>query len=145
MKVSQPMKLLPVFLALVPLASAQQTKPAFWIDPATKKMWTISDNGYGLSWSQAKRYCRESSIGGFTDWTLPSINELQGLFGGPEDATGHHVKGALKLTGWEWSATPGNQNGEGWTLDFGDGARASVAAGDSGLNRAVCVRAASPI
>jgi len=117
-----------------------QSKPDVWVDPATKDMWTIADNGSGLSWSQAKRYCQESRAGGFTDWTLPSIDELQGLFGGPEDASGHHIKGPLKLTGWEWSSTPGTQVGEGWSLDFGDGARASVATGDSGLNRALCTR-----
>jgi hypothetical protein len=34
----------------------------------------------------------------------------------------------------------GKEPGEQWSLDFGDGARASVVTGDSGLNRALCVR-----
>jgi NADH:flavin oxidoreductase / NADH oxidase family len=49
-------------------------------------------------------------------------------------------QGPIKLTGWQWSSTPGKQAGEGWALDFGDGGRPSVAAGDSGLNRALYVR-----
>lgn len=114
----------------------------YWVDPRSQRMWTTADNGSGLSWSQAGRYCRELTLDGFRDWTLPSIDELQQLFGGPGNANGYHIVGPIKLTGWQWSSTAGQQEGEGWVLDFGDGARASVAAGDSGLNRALCVRQA---
>jgi len=58
------------------------------------------------------------------------------------DDGGHHVLGPIKLTGWAWSSTPGKSTGEAWSLDFGDGGRASVVTGDSGLNRALCVRRA---
>jgi len=134
-------KLLCASLAFSTAALGQTKKIAeYWVDPETKKMWLAADNGSGVSLSQAKRYCRESSVGGFADWTLPSISDLQGLFGGHADQQGHHVKGPIKLTGWQWSASPGQQDGEAWTLDFGDGGQASVAAGDSGLNRALCVR-----
>ena len=112
----------------------------YWVDPTTKRMWTAADNGSGLSWSQASRYCRELKLGGYSDWTLPAIDDLQVLFERTPSTTGYHIRGPIKLTGWQWSATPGSQEGEGWTLDFGDGGRASVAAGDSGLNRALCVR-----
>jgi hypothetical protein len=60
-------------------------------------------------------------VGGFRSRTLPSRDDLQALVGG---------------------STAGKRAGEGWALDFGDGGRASVAAGDSGLNRALCVRSA---
>lgn len=120
--------------------NAKAEEPRYWSDPNTHLEWAVADSGSGISLSQAIRYCRESTVGGFKDWTLPSIDELQMLFGGPENQNGRHIKGPIKLTGWEWSSTPGQQEGEGWVLDFGDGARASVAAGDSGLNRAVCVR-----
>jgi hypothetical protein len=113
----------------------------YWVDADTNLMWTAADNGSGLSWHQALRYCAELSLVGFTDWTLPGIEDLQGLFNAsPSNNSGFHIKGPLKLTGWQWSSTPGQQTGEGWALDFGDGGRASVAAGDSGLNRALCVR-----
>lgn len=114
----------------------------YWIDPQTQQMWTTKDNGSGVSLSQAVRYCRELRLGGYKDWSLPSIDDLQGIFGSAENQGGYHVKGPIQLTGWQWSASPGNQEGEGWALDFGDGGRASVAAGDSGLNRALCVRPA---
>jgi hypothetical protein len=115
----------------------------YWVDPATRLLWTVSDNGSGLSWSQAIRYCSELRAAGFRDWALPSIDGLQGIFEPALNQGGFHVKGPFKLTGWQWSSTPGSQKGEGWAFDFGDGGRASVAAGDSGLNRALCVRRAA--
>jgi hypothetical protein len=134
-------------IALAATKSAQQltiTMKAdhdYWVDSDTNLMWTAADNGSGLSWHQALRYCTDLSLAGFTNWTLPGIEDLQGLFNAsPSNNSGFHIKGPLKLTGWQWSSTPGQQTGEGWALDFGDGGRASVAAGDSGLNRALCVR-----
>jgi hypothetical protein len=112
----------------------------FWVDPSTKFIWTNADNGSGLSWSQAQRYCRELKVAGLNDWALPSIDELQEISTAIANDSGFRIKGSPKLTGWQWSATPGTQKGEGWAFDFGDGGRASVAAGDSGLNRALCVR-----
>jgi len=112
----------------------------YWIDPASKLIWTPADNGSGLSWSQAFRYCRDLALTGFKDWTLPSIDDLQGLFDRTRYQGGYRGKGPIRLTGWQWSATPGARTGEGWALDFEDGGRASVAAGDSALNRALCVR-----
>ena len=119
--------------------SVKAQNKEYWTDPATRLIWAAADNGSGISLNQAKRYCSELALGGFHDWRLPAIDELQSLFGGPANDNGRHIKGPIKVSGWEWSSTPGQQEGEGWVLDFGDGGRASVAAGDSGLNRA-CVR-----
>jgi hypothetical protein len=116
------------------------TSLGFWVDPSTKFIWTAADNGSGLSWSQAQRYCHELTLAGFKEWVLPSIDDLQQISTATSNDSGFRIKGALKLTGWQWSATPGMQKGEGWAFDFGDGGRASVAAGDSGLNRALCIR-----
>jgi hypothetical protein len=128
-----------LWIVITPLSSSAQDRN-YWIDPGTHLMWAATDNGSGVGLSQAKRYCGESNLGGFKDWRLPSIEELQQIFGGSANQNGRQIKGPIKLTGWEWSSTPGEQEGEGWALDFGDGAKASVAAGDSGLNRALCVR-----
>jgi hypothetical protein len=117
--------------------------PDYWIDPAVNLMWTVADNGAGLSWGQALRYCSELRQDGFKDWTLPGIEQLQSLFSSAQETAGFHIKGPIKLSGWQWSSSPGQQSGEGWAFDFGDGGRASVAAGDSGLNRALCVRSAN--
>jgi hypothetical protein len=103
-------------------------------------VWAAADNAFGVSWTQASNYCRALTLGGHKDWTLPAIDELQGLFGGPANQAGRHVRGPIAITGWAWSSSPGREPGEQWALDFGDGGRASVAMGDSGLNRALCVR-----
>jgi hypothetical protein len=132
-------------LALVPAASAQSGEaPArpYWVAPETGLMWAAADNGYGVSWTQASNYCRALTLGGYKDWTLPAIDDLHRLFGGAANQSGYRVAGPLKLTGWQWSSSPGREPGEQWALDFGDGGRASVAMGDSGLNRALCVRRA---
>jgi hypothetical protein len=115
-------------------------KAGTWIDANTHLMWTSADNGSGVSLKQAERYCRGLKLAGFSDWTQPSIEDLQGIVGEARSQSAYRVKGPIKLTGWQWSSTPGKQDGEGWAMDFGDGGRASVAAGDSGLNRALCIR-----
>lgn len=127
-------------LASLPLLAQQGAKPPFWSDPVTGKTWTASDNGSPVTWSQASRYCASLALGGFRDWRLATIDELQQLVGTSANAAGYRITAPLKLTGWEWSSTPGAESGEAWALDFGDGGRASVVAGDSGLNRALCVR-----
>jgi hypothetical protein len=112
----------------------------FWKDDRTRLIWAGSDNGSGVTVSQARNYCRQLSIAEFHDWRLPSIDELQRLFGGPANDHGYRIVAPLQLSGWAWSETEGNEPAEHWSIDFGDGARASVAAGDAGLNRALCVR-----
>ena len=89
---------------------------------------------------QAVYYCQALTLAGHKDWTLPSIDDLHKLFGGPANANGFHIVAPIKLSGWTWSSSPGKEPGEEWALDFGDGGRASVVMGDSGFNRALCVR-----
>jgi hypothetical protein len=122
------------------LLRAEIQSRGFWPDPRQKLLWAASDNGSGVTVSQAHNYCRQLSLGGYRDWRLPQIHELQPLFGSTPNEKGFRVIAPLTLSGWAWSATTGNEAAENWALDFGDGARASVAAGDAGLNRALCVR-----
>lgn len=114
----------------------------YWTDSKTSLMWAAADNGSAVSLSQAAYYCQTLTLGGHKDWTLPTIDELQGIFGGSANDRGYRIVSPIKLTGWAWSSSLGREPGEGLVLDFGDGGRASVVAGDSGLNRALCVRRA---
>lgn len=127
-----------IYLLLVGLTSGPANSD-YWVDTTTQLAWASKDTHSGVSRLQAERFCAAASYGGLHDWRLPTIDELETLVG-PPDADGHRLKAPIKVTGWEWSSTPGQQEGEGWALDFGDGGRASVAGGDSGLNRALCVR-----
>ncbi|HLH01752.1 MAG TPA: DUF1566 domain-containing protein [Bryobacteraceae bacterium] len=129
-----------LLLILTALAAAAHTDTPYWTDPETHLIWAAADNGSGISRLQAERFCRASTLGGFHDWRLPNIDELQSLYGGTQSENGRRVRGPITLTGWEWSPSSGEQPGEAWAFDFADGGRASVAGGDSGLNRALCVR-----
>lgn len=124
----------------IPLRVGLQRNHGAWKDESTGLVWAAADNGVGVSWAQARRYCEGLRANGLTAWRLPSIDELQSLVTQSANSDGYRVRGPLKLTGWAWSSTAGVEAGERWALDFGDGGRASVVAGDSGLNRAVCVR-----
>jgi hypothetical protein len=52
------------------------------LDTKTKLMWAAKDNGRNINWANAKKYCENYRGGGYTDWRLPTQNELEGLYGG---------------------------------------------------------------
>jgi len=60
-------------------ASAVQVHQ-IWIDPATKLVWAATDNGKDVRWSGAVRYCRDLRLAGYSDWRLPTLPELKGIF-----------------------------------------------------------------
>ena len=83
-------------------------KSDYWIDPDTHLMWTAADNGSGLSWIQAQRYCRDLTLAGFHNWTLPSIDDLQRLVGGADAQSALSHQGshqaqrlAMEFNAWE--------------------------------------------
>jgi hypothetical protein len=154
-----------LFLLLVlcisaPSARAQNQTPANvasigWADPTTGLTWTKADNGSAVDWDQANAYCSNLRLGGYSDWRLPAIDELQGIYDPSIDVSGQyadgtpairHVKGSLKLTGGIWSSTQKNANArpkpvpEAWYITFDDGSRyGSPLRGGGGIH-ALCVR-----
>jgi hypothetical protein len=52
---------------------------AQWTDQGTGLMWTRGDNNADLDFDQAVDYCTNLRLGGFSNWRLPEIQELQGL------------------------------------------------------------------
>ena len=120
-----------------------------WTDPATRLMWTKKDNGSNVNWQKAKNYCRNLRLAGYSDWHLPAIDELsdiydarttiEGQLGSGSPAT-WHVKGNLRLSGWQWSNSQGNASWQAWLFLFANGERYSSPLIVSGLDRALCVR-----
>lgn len=50
-------------------------------DNTMKLMWAKHDNGNtSLDWDQAKDYADKLSLGGYSDWRLPTIEELESLY-----------------------------------------------------------------
>ncbi len=50
-------------------------------------MWAKTDNGEGLSFTDAETYADDFTLAGFSDWRLPSAGELSALHdaGNPQD------------------------------------------------------------
>jgi uncharacterized caspase-like protein len=63
------------------------------LDTQTGLMWASEDNACDLDWYEAKRYCENYRGGGYTDWRLPKMAELEELY-----RAGY--KKAIKLTGY---------------------------------------------
>lgn len=74
-----------------------------WLDKRTGLTWTTRDNGLPIPWELAKAYSCELTLGGFNDWRLPSIYELEDLFVGTLQVRKWTVpQGPLLLTGRAW-------------------------------------------
>jgi TolB-like protein len=50
------------------------------LDTRTKLMWASKDNGYDINWQNAKNYCESFRGGGYSDWRMPTQDELAGLY-----------------------------------------------------------------
>jgi Protein of unknown function (DUF1566) len=129
----------------------------YWVDPSTGLMWAGKDNfGRDVNWVQALKYCLDLRLGGYADWRLPTIRELEGIYDKSANALGlagkrnekpqtFHVKGDLFLTGYSWSAghfTDAGGRLTGWAVlfDFINGRRFEDEVGFRTFKRALCVR-----
>jgi Uncharacterized protein containing caspase domain len=61
---------------LVALGLARMT----YTDLSSGLMWAAKDNGAGITWQEAKKYCEAYRGGGYTDWRMPTQEELAGLY-----------------------------------------------------------------
>jgi hypothetical protein len=50
------------------------------LDTKTNLMWAANDNGSNIDWQGAKSYCENYRAGGYTDWRMPTQDELSGLY-----------------------------------------------------------------
>jgi hypothetical protein len=48
-------------------------------DNATGLMWAQDDSGEAIDWETALAYAEDATIGGYDDWRLPNIKELQSI------------------------------------------------------------------
>ena len=114
---------------------AQETQARdHWTDPAPGLIWTVKDNGDDVTWHQAMKYCRDLRLDGNSDWRLPTLPELAGIYDKSVEAPGRagppkksrpftfHVKGNLFLTGNQWSSTRVSEGSAfAWRFDFNEG------------------------
>ncbi|MCG6534051.1 MAG: caspase family protein [Syntrophales bacterium LBB04] len=50
------------------------------LDTKTHLMWAARDNGSNINWQNAKSYCENYRGGGYTDWRVPTQDDLAGLY-----------------------------------------------------------------
>jgi S1-C subfamily serine protease len=50
------------------------------LDTQTNLMWASKDNGGDINWANAKSYCENYRGGGYSDWRMPTQDELEGLY-----------------------------------------------------------------
>ena len=50
-----------------------------WRDPQSGLVWQVEPTGNDMNWSDAKSHCSDLNYGGYSDWRLPSKDELESL------------------------------------------------------------------
>jgi len=77
------------------------------LDTRTNFMWAAKDNGKDIDWNDAKAYCRNYTGGGYSDWRMPTVKELQNLYDGSITSSnpptggcsgGYHLTELIHLT-----------------------------------------------
>ncbi|MFA6412767.1 MAG: DUF1566 domain-containing protein [Syntrophales bacterium] len=81
------------------------------LDTKTGLMWAARDNGSSIKdWENAKSYCENYRGGDYTDWRMPTIDELGGLTDKRKTYRSDcgynvHVAEFIRLTcWWVWSS-----------------------------------------
>lgn len=50
------------------------------LDTRTNLMWAAKDNGSDINWANAKSYCENYRGGGYSNWRMPTLVEVAGLY-----------------------------------------------------------------
>jgi hypothetical protein len=110
-----------------------------WEDSATGLVWTVKDNGTDEGYNQAFQYCERLELNGYTDWSLPTIEELMALFDKSLDKK-YKIKGPIELGSPSvWSGSM-NASGDVWSYYFNYGGKSlSPTRGCGTVGRAICV------
>ena len=68
-------------------------------DTKTGLMWVSNDNGIPINWPDSILYCKNLSIGGYSDWRMPTLTELKSLFTpNVKNKNGYHTTKLITTT-----------------------------------------------
>ena len=108
-------------------------------------MWAAKDNGSDITWQDAKRYCENYQCGGYSDWRMPTQDELAGLYDKNESYQAKqrsynvHLTELIELTTCcPWASE--TRGSEAAYFAFGSGYRLWTGQSSSGTFRALPVR-----
>ena len=104
------------------------------LDTNTNLMWAATDNGSDINWAEAKSYCDNYRGGGYTDWRMPTQDELAGL----EASRFHKDKENETYCYWVWASE--NRETDAAGFGFGGGSRGWTHQSNYYGNRALPVR-----
>ena len=119
------------------------------LDTKTKLMWAAKDNGSDINWVNAKFYCENYRGGGYKDWRMPTLDELEGLYDERKSrpATcygGNSIHVATELINitcfYSWASETSTTTAEAAIFDFGPGIRSAFASQMTLFTRALPVR-----
>jgi hypothetical protein len=111
-------------------------------DNLTHLIWTQDVNIYGATnWNDALTSCNSCIVGGYTDWYLPNVRELNSLidYGGAQYQklpAGHPFTGTMGPSWYYWTST--NHSNSPYTISFENGFM--WGAGVNSLYKVWCVR-----
>lgn len=113
------------------------------LDARSGLVWTRTDNAFDIDWYGAESYCATLATGGWQDWRLPTIEELEQLHQ-PRSLAYYKLPAAFSLTGCcPWSSTA---SVEGSALNYSFLHR-EIFSGNRNYSfglRALCVRIPAP-
>lgn len=109
-------------------------------DTQTGLMWASKDNGKDIKWADAKAYCENYRGGGYTDWRMPTQDELAGIYDkNKENRHGSHVTKLIDISSCCPWASETRGSGAAY-FSFFYGSRGWDLQSDSGSGRALPVR-----
>ena len=87
-------------------------------DSQTGLVWQQQDDATGRTWNDAITYCEGLSLGGYSDWRLPNIKELESITSDTGPAIIDPIfTGALASSYWS-STTGAHDPGSAWSVNF---------------------------
>ena len=92
-------------------------------DNNTSLVWQKEDDNSTRNWSNAKIYCESLNFGGYTDWRLPNVKELQSIVNyGNFPPTIDQTYFPNTASSYYWSSTTSQSNtDDAWLVTFGYG------------------------
>ncbi len=74
------------------------------LDTKTGLMWAAKDDGKGTDEQDAMAYFENFRGGGYTDWRMPTVDELEAIYDPDlQNRQGYHVTRLIDITGeWVW-------------------------------------------
>ena len=95
------------------------------LDTRTNLMWAAKDNGSNINWANAKSYCENYRGGGYTDWRMPTQDELAGLYDAAKTYKSDcgydvHLTELIRLTcSWAWASETRGSDAAFFNFDIG--------------------------